>query len=153
MTKGLAVCCTALAFCLLPSVPRAATPSQNDAALLTVGDLAVRLAGEMALKPSGPDAEAARQALAGAGVQVGGDLQRTLREKDVADILNQLGLHLTTSKPDRPVDGTKVDRLFDLVFQGTGTENKGGVSASDRGNDPPGGGFGRSKSHASPHNG
>lgn len=152
MVKKTVVSAVALVVLMLAgSAAVIAAPAEEAPA--TVGDLAVRLAGEMQLKPEGPDAEAARAALAAAGVQVTGDLARTLREKDVTEVLNQLGLRLTTSQPDRTVDRTKIGRLLDLVFQAPATEGAGGDSTSDRGNNPPGGGFGRSKSQASPHNG
>jgi len=113
----------------------------------TVGDLAVRLAHDLRLETQGEGPEAASAALVSAGVTIAGDLGRPLREKELTEILNQLGLHLTTSKPDRAVDEVRVNRLLELMLPPEGE------SASDQGNDPPGGGFGRSKSQASPKDG
>jgi len=124
----------------------------GNAAVYTVGDLAVRLAHDLRVKTPGEGAEIASAALGSAGVTISGDLTRELREKDVVEIVNQLGLHLTTSSPARAVDETRLDRLLALVFVAPAFEGRGGESASDRGNNPPGGGFGRSKSQASPHN-
>lgn len=125
--------------------------ADDGAAVFTIGDLAVRLAQDLRVDLPAEGAEAATAALASAGVTISGDLTRQLREKDLTEILNQLGLHLTTSKPDRPVDEARLGRLLDLLIEAPATEGAGGVSTSDRGNNPPGGGFGRSKSQASPH--
>ena len=122
----------------------------REARAYTVGDLALRLAVELGLEMETPVPEQARQALAAEGIEVAGELGRLLVEDDVVGILNQMNLHLSTSKPDRPVDEAKVELLLGLLG-GPGTEIKGGISASDRGLNPPGGGFGRSKSKASPN--
>jgi hypothetical protein len=121
------------------------------AAAYTVGDLAIRLAHDLRVEVSAEGADVASAALVSAGITISGDLTRPLREKDLIDVLNQLGLHLSTSKPDRTVDEVRLGRLLDLVLATPATEGENGVSSSDRGNNPPGGGFGRSKSHASPH--
>jgi len=123
----------------------------DSSAVYTVGELALRLATELRLDVPGEGAEVASAVLASAGVTISGDLTRELRERDVAEILNQLGLQLTTSNPDRAVGDAKVELLLGLVVVAPGTEGSGGASASDRGNNPPGGGFGRSKGQASPH--
>jgi len=126
--------------------------ADDSADVYTVGELAVRLAQDLRVDLPTESAEAATAALASAGVTISGDLTRQLREKDLTEILNQLGLHLTTSKPERPVDEVRLSRLLDLVIAAPATEGAAGESTSDRGNNPPGGGFGRSKSQASPHN-
>jgi len=130
----------------------ALTAADRTPTVFTVGDLAVRLAQDLRVDLQGEGASAASAALVSAGVTISGDLNRPLREKDVTEILNQLGLHLTTSKPERAVDEVRLGRLLDLILEVPATEGGGGDSSSDRGNNPPGGGFGRSKSQASPHN-
>jgi len=126
--------------------------AQGDTASdYTVGDLAVRMAHDLGIAAPEVKPVDASAALAARGITITGDLTRPLLEKDVTEILNQLGLNLTTSRPERRVDEVKVGRLLDLVLGAVGAEGAGGVSTSDRGNSPPGGGFGRSKSQASPH--
>ena len=136
-----------LAFAALPSV------AANGDDVYTVGDLAVRLAHDLRLKMQGDGADVASAALTAAGVTISGDLGRPLREKDLTEILNQIGLHLTTSRPERPVEEARLNRLLELLLATPRTEGEGGDSSSDRGTDPPGGGFGRSKSQASPSDG
>ena len=118
----------------------------------TVGDFAVQMAAAMKLEApqGGFDAKTASVALREAGVVLEGDLAKALQEDDVVGALSQLGLTLTTSTPDRAVSQTRaadILKTFDGVFA---TE----ASTSDKGNNPPGGGFGRGgKKHASPSDG
>jgi hypothetical protein len=128
-----------------------ASPAAAGDDVYTVGELAVRLAHDLRLQMQGDGADVASAALTAAGVTVSGDLARPLREKELTEILNQLGLHLTTSRPERAVEEAKLDRLLELLLAAPGTEGEGGDSTSDQGYNPPGGGFGRSKSVASPH--
>jgi hypothetical protein len=127
-----------------------ASPAAAGDGVYTVGDLAVRLAYDLRLETQGEGADIASAALVSKGVTIAGDLGRPLREKELTEILNQLGLRLTTSRPDRPVEAAKVDRLLGMLLAPPGTEGEGGDSTSGQGENPPGGGYGRSKSVASP---
>ena len=127
----------------------AATAAEPD---YTVGDFAVAMATTMnlAAPPEGFNAETAATALREAGVVVKRDLKSALNEADVVNALGQLGLNLTTGNPDRSVSQSRADQIL-KAFDGVLAP---GVEKSDKGNDPPGGGFGRGgKKHASPSGG
>jgi len=87
--------------------------------LYTVADLTLRLAETLQLVEwdERPSAEEARTALLESGIEIAGDLERPLRERDAAAILGQTGMNLTTSNPDRELDGESVDRIFGLMFE------------------------------------
>ncbi len=84
----------------------------------TVADLTLRLAETLHLVEwdERPTAEEARAALLESGIEIAGDLERPLLEEDAAAILGQTGMNLTTSNPDRELDGESVDRIFGLMF-------------------------------------
>ena len=143
----------ALAASLLCLAGLGAAPPPGDQEAdpsFTVGDFAVRLAQRLGAEEVS-SAEEAREALREAGVEVEGTLLRPVQEEDLTEILNQLGYHLTTSQPGRTVDADRADRLLDLFVGIEGRGGEPGVSTSDRGNSPPGGGHGRSRAHASPN--
>jgi hypothetical protein len=91
--------------------PEAAAPPP----CCTVGDLAVRLAGRLALPVPEPGPEPARAALLVRGIEIEGDLDRRLLEGDLVDVLNQMDLHLITSWRDRPVDSEKIDLVLGML--------------------------------------
>jgi hypothetical protein len=117
----------------------------------TVGDFAVQMAAAMnlAVPNGGFNAETATNALREAGVVLKGDPKSELKEADIVAALSQLGLNLTTTSPDRNVSQARADQIL-KAFDGVLTTE----STSDKGNNPPGGGFGRGgKKHASPSDG
>lgn len=121
------------------------------AADYTVGDFAVKMATTMNLTApqGGFNAETAAVALREAGVVLKGELKGELKEADVVAALSQLGLNLTTTTPDRNVSQARADQILKAFDGILATE-----STSDKGNNPPGGGFGRGgKKHASPSDG
>jgi len=128
----------------------AATAADLD---YTVGDFAVTMATTMNLTvpQAGFNAETATAALREAGVVVKGDLKSALKEADVVNALSQLGLNLTTGNPDRSVSQSRADQILKAF---DGALAPGVESSSDKGNDPPGGGFGRGgKGKVSPSDG
>ena len=80
----------------------------------SVGEFAVSLANSLDLKapPAGFDAASAALALREAGVEIGGDLKGELREADMVDALNQLGLNVMTSTPGDAVSQTKANQIL-----------------------------------------
>ena len=76
----------------------------------TVGDLTVRLAGLLDLESD--TAEDARLALAVEGIEIRTGLSSVLLEGDAIDLLNQLGLQLTTRTPGEPIGSATVDAIF-----------------------------------------
>ena len=80
----------------------------------TVGDLALGLAAEIGLGEA-ESPEAAVASLAAAGIQVEGELTDRLREKALISALNQIGLHLVTSRSQRPVDAKQLHDVLRLM--------------------------------------
>lgn len=119
----------------------------------TVGDFAVKMAKAMdlAAPEEGFNADSALTALRDAGVELKGDLGGELKEAELVQVLEQLGLDVTTSNPDRVVSSDRADSILSAFDSAFGTE---GTSTSDKGNNPPGNGFGRGgKKRASPSDG
>ncbi|MGD8377066.1 MAG: hypothetical protein PVF68_13105 [Acidobacteriota bacterium] len=81
----------------------------------TVGDLAVRLASAVELHLEEPSPSLARTALATLGLRIDADLKAPLVEEDAVAIFNQLGFHLSTSNPARPVTEEKAAMLVKLI--------------------------------------
>lgn len=101
----------------LATLALAVTPGtgQTTSGAYTVGDLAVRLASSIGLHLEEPAPSLARTALATLGLRIDADLKAPLVEEDAVAIFNQLGFHLSTSNPERPVTEEKVEMLVKLI--------------------------------------
>ena len=93
---------------------------------LTVGDFALKMA--LAMKLTAPEggfnAESATAALRDAGVVLKGDFDSELNEGGLVQALNQVGLKLTTSSPDRIVSEPRADKIL-RAFEGNLAEARG----------------------------
>ena len=99
----------------------AAAPSMAADSPYTVGDLAVRLAKMVTDKPD-YSPEGAVEVLGRLGVKLDGNVDDSVTEAYMVGAFNQLGTSLTTSSPDRAVNGDDADRIFRLFDTGTATE-------------------------------
>ena len=79
----------------------------------TVGDFAVNLA-KMVTHRADFTPEAAAAYLEELGVELEGDLSSPVSEAEFVEALNQLGLNLTTSNPQREVAEPHADQVFQL---------------------------------------
>lgn len=99
---------------ILLAVCLAATVAVADPGRATVGDLLVEVARLRDLPAE--DARSAQRALEGSGVSLAGmNADQALTEGEVARVLSALGVQVTTSRPDLPVDAEALDGVLSAL--------------------------------------
>jgi len=87
--------------------------ASSDEPEFTVGEFAVSLANMITNKSDFAAQEAAAY-LHEVGVELSGDLDSEVTEQDLAEVLNQMGLRVGTSSPERIVTDETADHLFQM---------------------------------------
>jgi hypothetical protein len=110
MKKKMRIWVSVAVFSLLPLSLAVASSAEPE---YTVGEFAVDLAKMITNKADFSAAEAAGY-LEQVGVELPGTLDSTVSEEELVDVLNQVGVHVSTSNPERTVAADTAGRLFQM---------------------------------------
>ncbi len=110
MTNKMRFWVSATMLCLFPMSMAVASSAAPE---YTIGEFAVDLA-KMITNKSDFSAEEAAGYLKQVGVELPGTLDSRVSEEYLADVLNQVGLHVGTSNPERTVAADTAGRLFQM---------------------------------------
>ncbi len=95
----------------------------------TVGEFAIDLA-KMITNKADFSAEEAAGYLKQVGVVLPGTLDSSVSEADLVDMLNQVGVHVGTSNPERTVAADTAGRLFQMFDRNDSLFTSNGASTS-----------------------
>lgn len=110
MQKKIRIWVSVAVLSLLPLSLVVASPAEPE---YTVGEFAVDLAKMITNKADLSPEEAAGY-LEQVGVELPGTLDSSVSEEDLVDVLNQVGVHVSTSNPARTVATDTAGRLFQM---------------------------------------